>query len=358
MPSSSARGRLISPEHLPEPLRPAPRPWSPTGVRRSTSDLDARFIHETSAPTCVEPGRRWQGARDPQDHVVAEDPASWDRDPRRMTSSWCRSAIRIVQRRCISQSLTTDTSRFRSTTRHFLLKSARDPSPPTWHHSAGWQVRRVAVVPRTRPSEQRVASPAKGWRRHHSGGEHRFRINAGLRHEERSEWRVYGDGPSARERRDDEGPWWPSMDGVLGHVIAGATTVSPPVRCRPHPAGVAHNARALKADWAALDSVVISHGHADHTGGLLEALRSCGRRIPVLLHPEALLPKLKTAPVLREMESAAAAHLKAAPCGSPANRSPSRPSCGPVARFLARTRRTTRGIPDPAGWAPGAGRPL
>lgn len=67
------------------------------------------------------------------------------------------------------------------------------------------------------------------------------------------------------------------------------------------PQVLAHNARALKADWAALDSVVISHGHSDHTGGLLEALRSCGRRIPVLLHPDALLPKLKKTPVLREI---------------------------------------------------------
>lgn len=62
---------------------------------------------------------------------------------------------------------------------------------------------------------------------------------------------------------------------------------------------LAHNARAMNVDWAAAEAVVISHGHNDHTGGLLEALRACGRRVPVILHPDALLPKLKTVPVLR-----------------------------------------------------------
>ena len=62
---------------------------------------------------------------------------------------------------------------------------------------------------------------------------------------------------------------------------------------------LAHNARVMNVDWAAAEAVVISHGHNDHTGGLLEALRACGRRVPVVLHPDALLPKLKTVPVLR-----------------------------------------------------------
>jgi 7,8-dihydropterin-6-yl-methyl-4-(beta-D-ribofuranosyl)aminobenzene 5'-phosphate synthase len=62
---------------------------------------------------------------------------------------------------------------------------------------------------------------------------------------------------------------------------------------------LAHNTRVMNVDWTAAEAVVISHGHNDHTGGLLEALRACGRRVPVILHPDALLPKLKTVPVLR-----------------------------------------------------------
>jgi len=62
---------------------------------------------------------------------------------------------------------------------------------------------------------------------------------------------------------------------------------------------LAHNARAMHVDWGAAEAVVISHGHNDHTGGLLEAVKACGRRVPVILHPDALLPKFKTVPILR-----------------------------------------------------------
>jgi 7,8-dihydropterin-6-yl-methyl-4-(beta-D-ribofuranosyl)aminobenzene 5'-phosphate synthase len=65
------------------------------------------------------------------------------------------------------------------------------------------------------------------------------------------------------------------------------------------PQVLSHNARAMNVDWASAEAIVISHGHNDHTGGLLAALRACGRRVPVVLHPDALLPKLKTVPVLR-----------------------------------------------------------
>ncbi len=59
--------------------------------------------------------------------------------------------------------------------------------------------------------------------------------------------------------------------------------------------GLAHNAKALKIDLAALDGVVISHGHYDHTGGLMQ-LPAREQPLPIHAHPDLfagkyLLPK-------------------------------------------------------------------
>jgi 7,8-dihydropterin-6-yl-methyl-4-(beta-D-ribofuranosyl)aminobenzene 5'-phosphate synthase len=62
-----------------------------------------------------------------------------------------------------------------------------------------------------------------------------------------------------------------------------------------------HNAAIVQVPWGTLACVALSHGHYDHTGGLVEALRACGRRIPVVAHPDAFLPKLKVGPPLREI---------------------------------------------------------
>jgi len=51
-----------------------------------------------------------------------------------------------------------------------------------------------------------------------------------------------------------------------------------------------HNAKALGIDLASTSDVVLSHGHFDHTGGLLAALESF-RRAKAYLHPSALEPK-------------------------------------------------------------------
>lgn len=51
-----------------------------------------------------------------------------------------------------------------------------------------------------------------------------------------------------------------------------------------------HNAKVLGIDLTNTDHLVLSHGHFDHTGGLLDALQSF-RRAKAYLHPSALEPK-------------------------------------------------------------------
>lgn len=52
-----------------------------------------------------------------------------------------------------------------------------------------------------------------------------------------------------------------------------------------------HNAGLLQLDLSQVDSVVLSHGHYDHFGGLSEFLDNISKSIPLVLHPEAFLDR-------------------------------------------------------------------
>jgi 7,8-dihydropterin-6-yl-methyl-4-(beta-D-ribofuranosyl)aminobenzene 5'-phosphate synthase len=60
-----------------------------------------------------------------------------------------------------------------------------------------------------------------------------------------------------------------------------------------------HNFALLEIDPADLHMIILSHGHYDHTGGLVGVLRNVHRRIPVLAHPQIFSPKLKISPFLK-----------------------------------------------------------
>jgi 7,8-dihydropterin-6-yl-methyl-4-(beta-D-ribofuranosyl)aminobenzene 5'-phosphate synthase len=59
-----------------------------------------------------------------------------------------------------------------------------------------------------------------------------------------------------------------------------------------------HNAGLLKVDLSQVESVVLSHGHFDHFGGLLELLNRVTKGIPLVLHPDAFLQRRLNAPVI------------------------------------------------------------
>jgi 7,8-dihydropterin-6-yl-methyl-4-(beta-D-ribofuranosyl)aminobenzene 5'-phosphate synthase len=99
-----------------------------------------------------------------------------------------------------------------------------------------------------------------------------------------------------------------------------------------------HNADALHIDLSHLDLICLSHGHYDHTGGLMGILQRVNGRICVLAHPNVFAPKLGTNPTLKfigppftrtQAEAAGAIMLD---CIGPAAIAPGVMTTGEVAR--------------------------
>ena len=60
----------------------------------------------------------------------------------------------------------------------------------------------------------------------------------------------------------------------------------------PSRTGILNNINELKVDLKDLDAIIISHGHYDHTGGLLSILgRRFLKKVNVICHPDALTSK-------------------------------------------------------------------
>jgi 7,8-dihydropterin-6-yl-methyl-4-(beta-D-ribofuranosyl)aminobenzene 5'-phosphate synthase len=67
--------------------------------------------------------------------------------------------------------------------------------------------------------------------------------------------------------------------------------------------GVLHNMDVLEVKGNELHAVVLSHGHTDHTRGLLGFIKRYGRpRVPIVLHPDAYLKRKNVQPDGHESE--------------------------------------------------------
>jgi 7,8-dihydropterin-6-yl-methyl-4-(beta-D-ribofuranosyl)aminobenzene 5'-phosphate synthase len=67
--------------------------------------------------------------------------------------------------------------------------------------------------------------------------------------------------------------------------------------------GLTHNLDVLELKPHEMHAIALSHGHADHTNGLGGMLRRLGgRRMPLLLHPDALLQRKVVLPDGHEMK--------------------------------------------------------
>jgi 7,8-dihydropterin-6-yl-methyl-4-(beta-D-ribofuranosyl)aminobenzene 5'-phosphate synthase len=89
----------------------------------------------------------------------------------------------------------------------------------------------------------------------------------------------------------------------------------------PTPEALLHNVDAMNINLQNVDVIALSHGHYDHTGGLIAALKQMKKRVPVIGHPTVFGPKLKIMPHLKfigapfnasEVESAGGIPLLAA----------------------------------------------
>lgn len=67
----------------------------------------------------------------------------------------------------------------------------------------------------------------------------------------------------------------------------------------PTPEAILHNADAMDISLQNIDVIVLSHGHYDHTGGLIAVLKHIEKRVPVIAHPTVFGPKLKIMPHLK-----------------------------------------------------------
>ena len=102
---------------------------------------------------------------------------------------------------------------------------------------------------------------------------------------------------------DQRNPQIPNMEAKHGLCIYAETAVKDEcfvflLDTGPSSDVLRRNAEILKIDLSKVKGVFLTHGHYDHTGGLLEVLKHIDRNVPVIAHPLIFEPKFGFKPVL------------------------------------------------------------
>ncbi|MBS7629457.1 MBL fold metallo-hydrolase, partial [Candidatus Bathyarchaeota archaeon] len=86
---------------------------------------------------------------------------------------------------------------------------------------------------------------------------------------------------------------------LLAEVMRGSLKLRILIDTGPPVDSALKNAYAIGIDLKNIDAIFITHGHYDHTGGLLEFLKANDHPTPVVAHPQIFRPILMLKPKLR-----------------------------------------------------------
>lgn len=95
---------------------------------------------------------------------------------------------------------------------------------------------------------------------------------------------------------DSKNPQQPELQAKHGLSIYIEVTVRSETNivlmdAGPSPEVVLHNADAVNVDLKKIDTILLSHGHYDHLGGLIGVLKRVSDPVIVLAHPQTFDPK-------------------------------------------------------------------